>query len=996
MLSMKITQLRSLLSILFFLLTLIWATSVLAAQSGLWRTSNNEILYFQVLQNGDAMALLTKDFNQISTFYAGTLQDDIFEGHLISSSNQKDSLTIGFAGLEGYYTLVKDDYAVVDIGTVTLDPLGAALPDTVKDGIWSTGPGVSPGMFFIFQTWNSRNACAIKTSDASTGSFFLDQGTNKNSQFNGNSYPDPTNSSLVFSPDDQGTGEAVVTLSDGSTQTYALERIFEPALGQKLWGQVMLDKPIEGADISVYDMYGGLITTAPKATTSLGGYYLNLTGLPSGLIIKATGGTYDGQPFGGTFIREVDQYNSEYFYELNELTTLVAVYHANHPEISLEQAKNAVADYIKLPDYYTLDEVVAFCDYYTDIYDPEEFIRLMIKEFGEISFDEFIMFMAEDVDQGVMGPGMLKVAVRSGDPVEKTAFTIFKNVMGGIGGLLGEGSEIFGEIFDAIDSAEKNAEINAKLDQIMAGIKRIETSLDVLKTKISILNWHNIAQPIRDANTRFKADYKDMRQMVKTGAATPLAARKKWLADKTLIIKRDYATLLQGIHNACVGDFPGYDPVMKAWVDKTINELKSADTKPVYDNIESLFSRVMLIQMQGYQLLFNAYKYDKSQAMGQRKIRDFINTDVPKQNGHYLPNVERFVFSHRHWDYYYQQFPTTGDTATTTQAAFNRSDLARAYNYMDQITIKSGGTFIFAATPHEDVNLNVKLKRVDDGSTLNLGAGELKEVAGICPWDGSGHTWKYRVYRNTTSVQTGAYQFTGDSATFNPMVFDANNGITFQVANQVSNTATRGGFFALVTPIKKVYLWAPDSKRHVTQAQYEDGKGLNIHIPRYDSENPDQNQVIQYLIEPNKYVMGMGGGSTPGRYYLDGSQSRSYNPRDDKEGWCPFDMSTCPKYYRVVGAYPGGISRSGKDPGNFTWKYVEVDDKGDTHGQTRARFQRDGQEEGHGYLSTNPAFNYKASNVNRLPVLTGGTGLCCIATGYFTIFHEKLIQNWRY
>ena len=121
---------------------------------------------------------------------------------------------------------------------------------------------------------------------------------------------------------------------------------------QRVYGEASLGTPLVGARIEIVGARGQNITASGDPTDANGTFVVELP--PSGVTnfrVKATGGVYDGKPFVGQLLLDVEGFDpTRDTLDLNAVTTLITRYIERHPGTTVEAASTRVKAFLQIPD----------------------------------------------------------------------------------------------------------------------------------------------------------------------------------------------------------------------------------------------------------------------------------------------------------------------------------------------------------------------------------------------------------------------------------------------------------------------------------------------------------------------------------------------------------------------------------------------------------------------------------------------------------------------
>lgn len=469
-------------------------------------------------------------------------------------------------------------------------------------------------------------------------------------------------------------------------------------------GRVIYTDKLVGATVAVHDTRGGLLAKVDEGTGSEGLYSIPATGLPSFTIVVTGGKTPDGATMPGYLKRRVQNFDPLASYEVNGLTTLVAVYQDRHPELSYDQAVMAVARYLDLPDAATFHRVSR----QITTSDARFSDRSFWNSVAGMSYDKFIASVMAEIEAGKvvnfadksLTADLSPLAFNAATPASKR-FGAETRAAPAIGAVLSLAFSVFEgavEIFD-MQEDEANVEtlnkISKDVDDIKQQLSIVETQLASIKDKIDAAIWSGVqttlvnieANCLQYAIEEFDSVIAAKTQIAKRKGAlnTPTDAEKQTLKNHVKNFNR-YMTHCDG---SSAVDFRSLMVKYATTITREDNDRKDAALElfaralPVndpncseecsYKAIENTFLRFVAYQAAGVQLnLYYAYtkgKEDGTKYQG-GSDPDWLNTKsqilkeviegtrlydrqmMIKQINRLVPAVERYVVRHEREAWY--------------------------------------------------------------------------------------------------------------------------------------------------------------------------------------------------------------------------------------------------------------------------------------------------------------------------------------------------------
>ena len=235
----------------------------------------------------------------------------------------------------------------------------------------------------------------------------------------------------------------VVIIVLSSTGAYALLQSMQPKKAYaQVWGDVVLDQPLVGAAISVFDQNDKLLIREENSTYETGAFYLSVPlvnqidgAVPNSIKILAEGGTLGNLSFNGKVMLEVPLFDEEAYYKLNAITTLTAHYHVRHLEIDYSTAESTVEAFLEVPSGTNLSYVIEILEWDNSIFSHSVFMK-QAKTAG--GFNEFIDSLVAEIEAGGVH-SMKGEPVYGGEWGDLAAFVGKSVASGAIGAIAGQG-----------------------------------------------------------------------------------------------------------------------------------------------------------------------------------------------------------------------------------------------------------------------------------------------------------------------------------------------------------------------------------------------------------------------------------------------------------------------------------------------------------------------------------------------------------------------------
>jgi uncharacterized protein (UPF0335 family) len=367
--------------------------------------------------------------------------------------------------------------------------------------------------------------------------------------------------------------------------------------------------------------------------------------MPKDVRIVASGGTRDGKPFTDTLVRVVSGVTDDQLYMVNEVTTLIATYMARHPQQNYAEAESQIKLFLNIPPRYDL---VRYAAHETAVYSTAEFARQSDALGGLEKFT------------GQLLQEMEREEVQHSFPSQRVGATwggAFKWIGGNLAsGIVGAaGAELFGwamhDLFGVRDATEQKVDkILKQLEVIQHQLKVIQNQLLALIAKVDRLEremrqveWDLLAKEVYDAAARIGNRYKLLTGYVDPALAEQLRQEPAKFTKITQILRelqrqiRDtnvgVANDLIIIHNRLInaGNARG---MLDLWNQMVIEH------NGTQEEIWDFFSKMLMVQFQGYTLLIEAYHADDDKKGAKTSFKRMSET-IKQQLEQLMPMLER-------------------------------------------------------------------------------------------------------------------------------------------------------------------------------------------------------------------------------------------------------------------------------------------------------------------------------------------------------------------
>ncbi|MDQ5986352.1 MAG: hypothetical protein CSYNP_02073 [Syntrophus sp. SKADARSKE-3] len=478
---------------------------------------------------------------------------------------------------------------------------------------------------------------------------------------------------------------------------------------QYVSGQVIYTDKLAGATVKIYDASGSMLLATPVVTGSEGLYDIPSAGLPPVFTIVVTGGqTPDGNAFTGYLKRVVNNYSADAYYEVNGLTTLVAVYMERHPGAGYDSAVTAVRTYLALPDNDTFAAVSAAIFQSAAWFSDIKFWDMMTGS----DYTAFIDAIMQDIDASRVvnladasrtadlptlldsGEWGVRAAVSAIRPTAalKAKATTAKSGADPISAVLGIVGGVFEGAADIMDMQEEEANVETlnriddNINKIMSQLSDIKAQTDRIEGILVEDQWSKANDELRKLELGCIAPAREaMREVLlqkRTMAAMSPPERssaKSILQDKIdrfnmLMEKKSCGGLSIGSYEDVLDTYANTVTRLDSEKEKSAiqlyaNVLNTKSNDPTnckdctYQSIENTFLRFIYYQTTTMQLYLHYVLNKTAKADWPRKKQEIVDrflkgTDeydyerMIKQVGRFVPAVESFVVSHDNEKYY--------------------------------------------------------------------------------------------------------------------------------------------------------------------------------------------------------------------------------------------------------------------------------------------------------------------------------------------------------
>jgi len=164
-----------------------------------------------------------------------------------------------------------------------------------------------------------------------------------------------------------------------------------------LLGKAMINGPIVGGTVRVYDLENHLLKEVANETYTSGTFCLFFETITSDFRIEVTGGTYNGIPFTGHLYSEVRDLDPKlHSIIVSPFSTLVSKYVQNKPGTQYTEAVKLMKSFLMIEDYVRIGD---YYEFHEDFFSPGVFETQMNENGG---FDLFMDYLLADMENGLL------------------------------------------------------------------------------------------------------------------------------------------------------------------------------------------------------------------------------------------------------------------------------------------------------------------------------------------------------------------------------------------------------------------------------------------------------------------------------------------------------------------------------------------------------------------------------------------------------------------
>lgn len=468
-----------------------------------------------------------------------------------------------------------------------------------------------------------------------------------------------------------------------------------------LMGLAYVDAPLAGATLTIYDMSGNKLYQAKNATMSSGGFIENvawawLWGVPSEFKVKITEGTLSGEPFNGTIVRYIQNYDQKTNYPINPLTTLIAAYKDKNSSISYSRAEQNVQNFLEIPSTVGISTVINNADHSRVFFDSSTFINQANANGG---LNTYVDTLAVQVGQGQTHPfkGESPVGGLGGDLFCFVGSGLANGAMSWAGGqVMGWAMGMLGfesgddKILDKLNEmSHKLDEMDQKLDMISSGLQQISDQITELRNALNSMDT-DLKRRIGeigayDPISKIDASYAILDSYAK-GKPGDISNQtiNEWTTDvlsSTTGIPFAIDNLNKFIMGHVVGNEEGlletmtnamidqlYQPGATGIVNRYGREYRTTALN-LYIGFQDYFEKFLYIEIKGLTLLCEGHHARNETVPVKNYIHDTWQPMIQKQMNLFIAQVERFVINCEIQGEL--EFPNMGPIPSNQQEALN-------------------------------------------------------------------------------------------------------------------------------------------------------------------------------------------------------------------------------------------------------------------------------------------------------------------------------------
>ena len=391
-----------------------------------------------------------------------------------------------------------------------------------------------------------------------------------------------------------------------------------------LEGKALLNHPITGATVQIYDLSGSLLYSVESATGENGSFSITRP-LPKSFWIEITDGWMDGEPFDHDVRRYIRLFKEKDYYKVNAVTTLMAEYQARHPKLSHMQVKKAVANHLSIPDSIDLDEIIYSSEWFC--YHFSHYLFMKEAEVCE-GLTQFISQLGDEIEAG---------ETRSFYDTESVGSSLFQDAMAALleGAMSEFGGEGAGWILGLLNHGggddQRFIDMQTDLNEILNDLSQIIGLLEGLAKQLALdtnrvetyIEGINAQAAITTIKTHYGPEDKDQRgstntlkyySFLRTEDSDPTT--KDQIARLVTNINGawDIETKVMAIHDAIIPDIGNTEGLLDLWTNEFLLQGHVSDDQLMdyYKTLETYFGVLLFYQFKGANIVVEAQNYQSS------------------------------------------------------------------------------------------------------------------------------------------------------------------------------------------------------------------------------------------------------------------------------------------------------------------------------------------------------------------------------------------------
>jgi hypothetical protein len=583
--------------------------------------------------------------------------------------------------------------------------------------------------------------------------------------------------------------------------------LLNPNRNSTVLGIAYLNGSLAGATVTVTDSNNNVLASYPAATLDSGVFMVSVPwGLfqwsaPKEVNLKISGGTINEEPFNGTIIRVIDNFDESQVYSVNAITTIVATYRSTHAQVSLADAEAKVSAFIAIPNSTNIQTVENNADAVRLYFDHYVFMREAVSKSG---FEPFVSTLISEMDQGV--------ATHSFKGLEPVG-GLFGSLLGWFGGNLANGAvsylggQAMGWAMNMLGYQSADDKIMEKLEQISNKLNEMDQKLDSISNELVSLSNQiselksalsatetDLSRRISeiasyDPVSKIQSSYSQLDIYAKCKPGEVSAATINGWATSVLDPNTGTYYALTSLDNFIEGHVIGSESgLLDVLCDSALNKLSQSpgdhygrDYRTKVSNVATgmsdYFQQLLYAEMKGLTIICEAHHARNETAPVAQYIQQYWLPRLQRQVDLYVNQMERFaVLSEAK---YFLEFPNMGSIPADKQALLQsrwqqvyHMNVPSVAEFLPQVDILAdqvlNGTGKFTArvlyiqpakqgsTPRDVMPV---FQNMQTGQTYSA-AGSLKKFAD------SQSTGTYYLYRYTLNAPAGNYKLVSPTNTF--------------------------------------------------------------------------------------------------------------------------------------------------------------------------------------------------------------------------------------